>query len=242
MTRLEKHYAEQLDALSSKLLRMGGLVEHNIARALEALVERDCELAHAVIESDDAINRLELEIDQLGLEILARYQPAARDLRLIVAAMQINTDLERMGDLAVNMCKRVEELCQEPPLKPLIDIPAMARRAQEMLRGALDAFVARDAVAARAVIDKDEDLDKRMEASFRELVSYMIEDSRKITRAIRLAFIAKLLERIGDQATNICELVVFMAEGTVIKHPQITGSTGRKPPGAASPPFDPKTT
>ncbi|NJN63777.1 MAG: phosphate signaling complex protein PhoU [Acidobacteria bacterium] len=241
MTRLEKHYAEHLETLSSKLMRMGGLVEQAVERALEALVNRDCELARAVIEADNDINRLELEIDQLGLELLARYQPAARDLRLIVAAMQINTDLERMGDLAVNMCKRVEELCQEPPLKPLIDLPAMGRRAQEMLRGALDAFVARDATAARAVIGKDDDLDHRMESGFRELVSYMIEDPRNITRAIRLAFIAKLLERIGDQATNICELVVFMAEGTVIKHAHLTGAPRKLPDTAGEPPSGPRT-
>jgi phosphate transport system protein len=133
--------------------------------------------------------------------------------------------------LATNIAKRVLELCQEPPLKPVIDVAAMGDRACTMLREALDAYVSGDAQAARAVIAQDEDLDERLESGFQDLVAYMLEDSTNVTRALRLSFLAKYLERIGDQATNICELVVFMAEGTVIKHPHISGDPGETPEG-----------
>jgi phosphate transport system protein len=161
---------------------------------------------------------LELDIDQFTMELLARYQLAARDLRFVTTAMQITTDLERMADHAVNICHRAIELNTEAPLKPLVDIPLMARRTQEMVRAALDAFVNRDADAARDVIPMDDELDHRMETIFRELLSYMLEDPRTIRRAIRLTFLAKEFERIGDEATNICEEVVYMVEGKVIKH------------------------
>lgn len=230
MSRLERHYAEQLDELSSKVLAMGGLVEHALARALNALNTRDRELARSVLKGDDEINRMELDIDQLGLEILARYQPAARDLRLIVASLQISTDLERTGDLAANLCKRVMELCDEPPLeRPLVDLAAMGEHAREMLRSALDAFLMRDPDAARAVIRTDDDLDDRLDESFSELVAHMKSDSTNIMRSLRMAFVAKYLERIGDQATNICELVVFMAEGTVIKHVKLSADDDEPP-------------
>jgi phosphate transport system protein len=222
MSRLERNYAAHLEALSAKILQLGGLVEHAIECAVRALVDRDADLAREVIERDREVDMLELEIDQLAVETLARFQPAAGDLRFITTAMQITPDLERMGDLASNVCERALELMEEPPLKPLVDIPAMAARAQEMLHRSLDAFVSRDPQAARHVITLDDELDHRMESVFRELVSYMLEDPRNITRAIRLTFVAKYLERIGDQSTNICELVVYLAEGKVIKHPRLT--------------------
>jgi len=161
---------------------------------------------------------LENDIDQLIMETLARFQLAARDLRFVTTAMRIVPDLERIADYASNICERAIELNAEPPIQQLVDIPMMARRAQDMVRGALDAFVNFDANAARTVIDMDDDLDRRLEQVFRVLVSHMIEDPRRITRAIRLTFVAKHFERMGDQATNICELVVYMAEGRVIKH------------------------
>ena len=227
MSRLEKHYAELLESVSSKLMRMGGLVERAIEQALDAYGRRDAALAQQVRDGDDEINRIELEIDQLGLEILARYQPAARDLRFLVAAMQINTDLERIGDIASNVCKRVQELSREPPWQVPIDIVGMGRAAARMLHGALDAFVAGDAEAARRVIREDEQLDRQMEQAFSDLLCAMCNDPAATPRAIRHSFIAKYLERIGDQATNICELVVFMVEGTVIKHPRLAaGSRG----------------
>jgi phosphate transport system protein len=225
MEKLQRHFEEQLDILSEKILVMGGLVEEAIGRTLTALVERDSDLARTVIRDDARVDRLELEIDELCTAILGLQAPLARDLRFVTTAMKITTDLERIADLAVNVSERALELNEEPQLKPFIDIPVMARHAQAMVRGALDAFVQRDAAAARAVIALDDSLDDRMEQVFRELLSFMIEDQRTITRALRLVFIAKSLERIGDQATNICEQVVYMAEGRVIKHPYLA-STG----------------
>lgn len=215
---MERHFEHQLELLATTIQRMGGLVEQAIGKSVEALVKRDPALAAEVIREDQQIDELELEIDKMVMETLARYQLAARDLRFVTTAMKIVPDLERMADHAVNICQRSIELNAEPPFRPLVDIPMMARRAQEMVRGSLDAFVSRDAAAARAVIAMDDDLDRRMEQVFRVLLSYMLEDPRTITRSIRLTFVAKYFERIGDQATNICEMVVYMAEGRVIKH------------------------
>jgi len=216
---MHRRFEERLDELAELVLRMGGFVEEAISRSVRALVDRDSNLARAVIADDGEIDRLELEIDRLSLEALALQQPFARDLRFISTAMKITTDIERMGDLAVNVAERALELNTEPQLKPFIDIPLMARRAQEMVHGSLDAFVRRDPEEARRVIAMDDDLDRRMEQVFRELVAYMVKDPQSITRALRLSFVTKYFERIGDQATNVCEQVVYMTEGTVIKHP-----------------------
>ncbi len=231
MERPTRHLEEQLGVLSERMLLLGGLVEQAIGRSVEALVERDSGLARRVIADDADVDRVELEIDRICMEILAREQPVARDLRFITTAMKITTDLERMADLAVNVSERVLELNEEPRLKPFVDLPLMARRAQEMVHGSLDAFVQRDAIAARAVIALDDDLDARMEQIFRELLSFMVEDPRSITRALRLTFIAKYFERIGDQATNVCEQVVYMCEGRVIKHPLLAPDRREGPAG-----------
>ena len=220
MERKQRHFEELLDQLREKVLRLGGLVEQAIGRSVRSLVDRDSEMARRVIADDHAIDRLELEVDQLCMDLLGLHQPMARDLRFITTAMKITTDLERIGDHAVNISERALELNEEPQLKPFIDIPLMANRAQEMVRSSLDAFVRRDATAARSTIAMDEELNRRMEQIFRELLSYMIEDPRTVTRALRLTFVAKYFERIGDQAKNICEQVVFMAKGEVIKHPR----------------------
>jgi phosphate transport system protein len=212
------NFEELLSILSEKVLRLGGLVEEAIGRAVRGLVDRDSELAREVPAGDQEIDKLELEIDDLCLEILARHQPMARDLRFITTAMKITPDLERIGDHAVNISERALELNEEPPLRALVDIPLMAMRAQEMVRGALDAFVRQDAQAAWSVIKMDDELDHRMEQVFRVLLSHMIEDPKTISRALRMTFVAKYFERIGDQATNICEQVVFMSEARVIKH------------------------
>jgi phosphate transport system protein len=218
MERIPRHFQEKLDLLSEKILRLGGLVEQAIGRSVRALVERSSDLAREVIHDDHEVDRMELEIDELCIEILALQQPIARDLRFITTAMKITPDLERIGDHAVNISERAIEINSEPPLAPLIDISAMARRAQEMVRGALDALVSRDADAARAVIAMDDELDIRMEQVFRSLLSYMIEDPGTISRALRLTFVAKYFERIGDQATNVCEQIVYMIDAQVIKH------------------------
>jgi phosphate transport system protein len=230
MEKRTRHFEEQLDALSGKILQLGGLVEEAIGRSVIALVERDSSLARRVIGEDNAVDRLELEIDRLCVEMLALHQPMARDLRFITTAMKITPDLERIADLAVNISERAIELNEEPQLKPFIDIPLMARRAQEMVHGALDAFVQHDPAAARMVIALDDELDRRMEQVFRELLSFMIEDPHLITRALRLTFVAKNFERIGDQATNVCEQVVYMCEGQVIKHLGIEADGKTEPP------------
>ena len=219
MEKLQRHFQDQLDLLAEKVLVMGGLVEETIGTVMSALVNRDSELARQVIRDDEKVDRLDLEIDQIGMEILGLHQPVARDLRFVITAMKITNDLERIADLCTNVAERAIELNDEQQLKPFIDIPLMARRAQQMVRGALDAFVQRDPAAARAVIAMDDELDDRMEQVFRELLSFMIEDPKTTTRALRLMFVAKYFERMGDQSTNIGEQIVFMAEGRVIKHP-----------------------
>ena len=225
------HFQERLDLLSEKILRLGGLVEQAIGRSVRALVERNSELARKVIQDDREMDRLELDIDELCMELLALHQPMARDLRFIATAMKITPDLERIGDHATNISERALEINKEPPLAPLIDISAMARRAQEMVRGALDALVRRDADAARVVIAMDEELDIRMEQVFRSLLSYMIEDPSTISRALRLTFVAKYFERIGDQATNVCEQIVYMIEAQVIKHAGTLPDGNQEPSG-----------
>lgn len=218
------HFHEQLEALEERILRMGGMVEEAIGKAVRALDERDSGLAREVVDQDSNIDALELEIDEQCMELLARNQPMARDLRFITTAMKITPDLERAADHAGNVAERVIELNEEPPLQALVDIPQMANRAQEMIRTALNAFVKADAKAARAVIAMDDEVDRRMVQVFRVLLSHMLEDPRTVSRALRLTFIAKYFERIADQATNICEQIVYMAEARVIKHAGPAGS------------------
>jgi len=214
----DQHYESELRELNLKLLEMGGFVEKQIANAITALVERDDELAHLTIERDHAANRMDVEIDEICLRLLALHQPAARDLRLITTALKITTDLERIGDMAVNICERCLELNQEPQLKPLIDIPRMSEIAAVMLRQSLDAFVRGDVDLALKVCRDDDMIDNLTNQLFRELLSYMAEDPHAISRGIRLVFVAKYLERIADHATNIAEMVVFMVKGKSIRH------------------------
>lgn len=209
---------EQLDLLSERVLRLGGLVEQAIGRSVRALVQRDSELAREVVQGDSSIDQLELEVDHLCMEILARHQPLARDLRFVTTAMKITPDLERIADHSVNISERALELNEEPPLEAPVDVPRMASRAQQMVRGALDAFVRHDAETALSVIRMDSELDRSMEQVFRVMLSYMLGDPSTISRALRMTFVAKYFERIGDQATNICEQVVYMTEARVIKH------------------------
>ena len=213
-----RHFDRDIEHLKELLLRMGAMVEDSINESIRALLERDTTIAERVIASDTAIDQMELEIDQHTIELIAKMQPAAVDLRFVASAMKITPELERIADLSVDVCERAVELNREPPLKPLIDIPRLAHMAQDMVRQALDAFVRRDAALARQVIARDDEVDLLTEQSFRELLTYMLEDSRNISRAIRLTFIGKYFERIADSATNICEMVVYLAEGKVIKH------------------------
>jgi phosphate transport system protein len=211
-----RHFDREIETLKDLLLRMGAMVEEQINRSIRALLERDTALAQQVIDDDTKVDQMELEIDQHTIELIAMMQPAAVDLRFVAAAMKITPELERIADLAVDVCERAIELNREPPLKPLV--PRLAQEAQNMVRLALDAFVKRDAVLAREVIARDDEVDSLTEQSFRELLTYMLEDSRNISRAIRLTFIGKYFERMADGATNICEMVVYLVEGKVIKH------------------------
>jgi len=209
---------KELHELKDKLLRIGALVETQLDRSIKSLVERDTLLAKVVINADHEVNTLEVEIDEECIRLLALRQPEAGDLRFVTTAMKIVTDLERMGDLAVDISERALELNEEPILKPYIDIPRMARAASEMLREALDAFVNKDAELAWKVLDKDDFVDDLNKQIFRELLTYMIEDPHTISRAIRISYISKYLERVADHATNIAEMVVYLVEGKMIRH------------------------
>ena len=214
----DRQYESELRELRERLLFMAGKVEEMIAGTTRALVERDTIRAQRMIDTDREINRLEVDTDDLCLRILARRQPAASDLRFITLALKIVTDLERIGDECVNIAERAVGLNQEPQLKPLIDLPRMAGIAQEMVRGALDAFVAGDAEKAIAICKRDDEVDALNVQVFRELLTYMIEDPRTISRATMLIGVAKHFERIADHATNISEMVVFMVRGKDIRH------------------------
>src|SRR5215213_8470559 len=217
-TLTDREYDAELSRLHDQLLLMGAKVEEMIANSMRALTERDSELARRMIEYDHQVNRLEVEIDELCLRVLAKRQPVASDLRLITIALKLVTDLERIGDLGVNICERVIELNMEPTLKPYVDLPRMAQIAQAMVRDALDAFVSADADRAQEVIDRDHEVDAYYGQVFRELLTFMLEDPRNIYRAIRAQSIAKYLERIGDHATNLAEMVMFMVLGKDMRH------------------------
>ncbi|MGD9765118.1 MAG: phosphate signaling complex protein PhoU [Candidatus Binatia bacterium] len=215
---IDRHYEEELQELRHLVLEMGGIVEKQIADAVQALVERDVEFARLIIERDRTVNRMEVRIDDACLRLLALHQPAGRDLRLITTALKITTDLERAGDMAENICERVIELGREPQLKPFIDLPRMAALALGMLRQALDAFVREDADLALQVCQQDDAVDQLTDQVLRELLTFMMEDPHTISRALRLIFVSKYLERIADHATNIGEMVVFMVKGKSIRH------------------------
>ncbi len=224
----QRHFDEELTALKSKLLRMAGLAEDQIDKALAALVSRDSTLARQVIERDHQVNAMDVDIDEDCIRLLALHQPAARDLRLVTTAMKIATELERISDLAENVCERSIELNEEPQLKPYIDIPRMGTLTRAMVKESIDAFVKDDATLARKVLTNDDSVDALMEKVFRELLTFMIEDPRTVSRAVRLSFIAKYLERIADHATNIAELVVYLVEGKIIRHTTpSSGSSGQ---------------
>jgi phosphate transport system protein len=208
-----KSYDEHITLLTRKILEMGGLVEQQIAQAIQALVDRDVDYANRVIERDDQIDLMEEEIDQFAIRLLATRQPMASDLRLIAMAMKISNDLERMGDYATNIAKRCERLAKEPPVKPLYTIPRMAQISQSMVKDVLDAYVERDIDKAIAVWRRDDEVDDMFTSLFRELLTYMMEDARNISPCIDLIFVAKNLERIGDHATNIAEKIHYIIHG-----------------------------
>ena len=218
MEHTDKRYEEELKKLREEILYMGGMIEDQIQKSIKSLVERDSKLAELIIERDHEVNRLDVDIDDICVRLLALHQQAGRDLRFITTGLKITTDLERIGDMAVNICERALELNQEPQLKPYIDIPRMARVAQRMIRESLDAFVREDTELALKVCKDDEEVDQLNSQIFREVVTFMIDDPHTINRAIKISSISKYLERIADHATNIAEMVIFMVKGKSIRH------------------------
>jgi phosphate transport system protein len=214
----DKRYEEELKKLREDILYMGGLVEDQIQKAVKSLVDRDSKLAEIIIERDHEVNRLDVDIDDLCIRLLALHQPAGRDLRFITTGLKITTDLERIGDMAVNICERAIELNDEPQLKPYIDIPRMAQISQRMIRESLDAFVREDTDLALKVCKDDDAVDQLNAQIFRETISFMIENPQTISRATKIGSVSKYLERIADHATNIGEMVIFMVKGKSIRH------------------------
>jgi phosphate transport system protein len=212
-----RHFEQNIEELKHLILRMGAMVEEAMSRSIRALLERDSALANEVIARDDEIDQMELLIDQKNIELIAKMQPAASDLRFVATIMKITPELERIADLAQDVCERVIELNREMLLKP-VQLPQLAENAQRMVRDALDSFVRDDAELARRVIRHDDVVDQLTEDSFRALLTYMLENPRNIATAIRLTFIGKYFERMADGATNICEMVVYLVEGKMIKH------------------------
>jgi len=211
-------FDDELQHLKEKLLKMGSLVEDAIKYSIQSLVERDNTLAERVIEHDRMVNTLDVEIDEESIRLIALRQPKAGDLRFITMAMKITTDLERMGDMAVNIAERALELNQEPVLKPYIDIPKMREIAQGMTRDALNAFVRKDKNLAMDVIMRDDEVDDLKHDVLQELAFFMAQDPSTVFRAMKISFVAQYLERIADHATNIAEMVIYLVEGKIIRH------------------------
>ena len=227
MERVFRHFQEDLDALKERLLAMGGLAEERVREAVHGVKDRDNAALDAVLAGDEPINELHMEVDDRCFKLLALHQPMAADLRAIVAAVKINTDLERVGDLAVNIAEAGKRCLRHPPVKPLIDIPRMGDLAQKMLRDALDAFVRRDIALAERVLAEDDTLDALKTQIFRELLTYMLQSPDTIEPALDLILISRHLERIGDHATNVAEDVIFILSARDVRH---HGPDPAKPP------------
>ena len=215
---MERRFDEELKQLKERLLSMAGMAEQVVGKAVKALVDRNPTMAEAIIREDVAINQLEVEIEETCLTLLARYQPEAKDLRFIAMVFKIVNDLERVGDQAVNVSECTLDLLKEPLLKPLIDIPDMAKLAQQMLKDALDAFVAQDAELARSICRRDDEVDRLDDQVYHELLVSMTKDPGAVTRAVDLLLISRHLERVADHATNIAEDVYYLVRGSTIKH------------------------
>ena len=213
-----RHFADQLEQLKHRLLTMGGLAEEQVRLAVRAVTGRDPALMGEVIAGDGELNRFHVEIDDRCFKLLALHQPMAGDLRTIMAAVKINSDLERVGDLAVNIAEAGQRYIMHPPVKPLVDIPRMADQAQEMLHDALDAFVTRDVARAQSVLDRDDLLDELKSQVFRELLTYMLGEPKTIEPGLDLILISRHLERVGDHATNIAEDVIFIVAARDVRH------------------------
>jgi phosphate transport system protein len=218
MDRVVRHFQEELEALQGRLLEMGGLAEERVSAAVQSLVNRDMAAIERILYGDEPINSLHVEIDNRCFKLLALHQPMAADLRAIVAAVKINTDLERVGDLAVNIAEAAKRYATHPPVKKLIDIPQMGDIAEGMLHDALDAFVRRDTTLAQQVLNEDDRLDGLKTQIFRELLEYMLKDPTTVEPALDLILVSRHLERIGDHATNVAEDVIFMVSALDVRH------------------------
>jgi phosphate transport system protein len=216
----ERQFDKELGDLKKKLIHMAAIAEAMIDRTIGELVNRDEQMAQPVYQYEDDLNRLQIEIDELALTLLATHQPVAGDLRLIMAASRINGELERIGDLAVNITENVHVLVQQPELKPLIDIPRMADLARKMVRDSLDAFVRGDVLLAQSVIMTDDQVDALKDQVLRELLTYMMSDPKTIERALALILISRHIERIADHATNMAEDVIYLVQGRDVRHPK----------------------
>jgi phosphate transport system protein len=225
MDRAVRHFQEELEALHNRLLEMGGLAEERVRVAVDGLVWRDRDVIDTAIRGDEPLNRFHIEIDDRAFRLLALFQPMAADLRSIVAALKINTDLERVGDLAVNIAEAARRYVTHPAVKRLIDIPRMADLAQSMLRDALDAYVKGDTTLAQSVLDRDDELDSLKTQVFRELLTYMLQDTATIEPSLDLVLVSRHLERIGDHATNVAEDVIFMVSAKDVRHAPPGGLT-----------------
>ena len=221
MNGIHRYFDDELKQLKEQILRMGKLVQDQIAHAIQALIERNVDLARQTIANDHQVNAMDVAIDESCIRLLALYQPEARDLRFITTAMKITTDLERMSDLSEDICERAIELTNEPQANSYKDIARGAIYAQKMVKEALDAFVNQDVQLARKVCADDQFIDDLTDQIFRDLLTGMIADPGAVSRKIRLSFIAKYLERIGDHATNLAEMVVYLVEGKMIRHTQV---------------------
>jgi phosphate transport system protein len=219
-----RHFVEELNELQKRLLEMAGLAEAAVHLSVLSLVERKAALAEEVLRNENLINRMEIEIDDFAVALLALQQPMATDLRFLTAAIKINADLERVGDLAVNIAERALSLIGKPPVKPLIDMPQLARLTESMVRKSLDAFVQRDSQLAHEVLRSDDAVDDLRDGIYEELIRFMESDPATISRSLDLIFVARNLERIADHATNIAEDVVFLVDGVDVRHHAETAS------------------
>jgi phosphate transport system protein len=220
---VDRQFDDELNNLNANLIKMATMAEESIYKAVEALKNRDRELAEKVIEDDQKVDEMELAIDEMAIDLLAIRQPVASDLRFVVVAVKINTELERISDLAVNICQRMMQIMDLPELKPLIDIPKLSEMARKMVKGAIDAFVTRDIEAAKEIILMDPKVNELKNAIQDELVNdYMVKDGKTSPRAVQLLLVARHLERICDHATNIAEDVIYMVDATVARHRKLS--------------------
>jgi phosphate transport system protein len=216
---MERHVDQELKELNKEILKMGALAEESIYKSIEALKNRDKEMAKSVIDNDANIDKLELDVDEKCIDLIARYQPMAKDLRFITTGMKINSELERIADIAVDIAQRILEIADKPLLKPLVDIPKLAAVAQNMVKMSIDAFVKGDIVLAKEVLLSDSEADHLRDVIQKELIEdYIVKDGATAPRAVQLLLIARFLERICDHATNIAEDVIYMVQAEVVRH------------------------